>query len=58
MPVLFISIGRIPFLSSTLDIADPLFTLVLYTRFLFAPQVVEHDPVRGSLFSRKVINVM
>jgi len=40
MAVLFISIDRMPFLASTLDNADTLFTLVITTGFYLHSEVV------------------
>jgi len=48
MPVLFISIGRMPFL--TLDNADPLFAFVISPGvYLHLVGVTDQDPASGSL---------
>jgi len=48
--VLFISIGRIPYLAPTLDNADPLFALVIVIPcfHLHQLEVANQDPVSGS----------
>jgi len=50
MLVLFISIGRLPFLAPTSDNADPLIALVSQPDFI-APRrgVADQDPASGSL---------
>jgi len=51
MAVLFIFIGRMPFLAQTLDYADPLFALVVILDFYIHPVKVEdQDPTSGSLY--------
>jgi len=49
--VLFISIGRMPFLAPTLDNTDPLFALVVHqvSIDLHHLEVVDQDPASGSL---------
>jgi len=50
LTVLFISIGRMPFLAPTLDNADPLFALVIKPGFyLHHVEVADLDPASGSL---------
>jgi len=50
MTVLFIYIGRMPFVAPTLDNADPLFALVIASGFyLHHVKVADHDPAGGSL---------
>jgi len=50
LAVLFISIGRMPFLSPTLDNANPLFALVITPGFyLHHVEVADRDPASGSL---------
>jgi len=50
MEVLFISIGRMPFLLPTLDNADSLFALLVITPglCLHHVEVADQDPARGS----------
>jgi len=48
--VLFISIGRMPFLPPTVDIADPLFALVIKLSFyLHHLEVADQEPASGCL---------
>jgi len=48
MTVLFICIGRMPFLAPTLDNADPLFALVFTSGFyLHDIEVADQDPASG-----------
>jgi len=50
MAVLFIYIGRMPFLTPTLDNAEPLFALVLIPGFfLHQVEVADQQPASGSL---------
>jgi len=50
MAVLFISIGRMPFLMPTLNNADMLFSLWITTGFyLHHVEVADQDPTSGSL---------
>jgi len=50
MAVLFIVIGRMPFLAPTLDNADPLVALVITLGFyLHHVEVADQDPASGSL---------
>jgi len=52
LAVLFISIGRMPFLSPTLDNANPLFALVITPGFyLHHVEVADRDPASGSLYA-------
>jgi len=47
--VLFIFIGRMPFLALTLDIADLLFALVItLASYLHHAEVVDQDPESGT----------
>jgi len=50
MALLFISIGRMPFLALTLDNADPLFVLVITPVFyMHEVEMADQDPACGSL---------
>jgi len=50
MAVVFIFIGRMPFLGPTLDNADPLFAQGIAPGFyLHRLKVADHDPARDSL---------
>jgi len=51
MTVLFIFIGRMPFLAPTLDNAAPLFALVIKLGFyLHHIEVAGQDPASGSIY--------
>jgi len=51
MAVLFVAIGRMPFLTPTLGNADPLFSLVISSPgfYLHRIEVADQDPASGSL---------
>jgi len=56
MTVLFISIGRMPFLVPTVDNADPLFALVITLGFYLHHVEVadQQDPASGCLLAAKL----
>jgi len=57
MAVLFISIGRMPFLASTLGNADPLFAMVITPGFyLHHVGVADQDTTTGSLYAEFTSN--
>jgi len=59
MAVLFISIGRMPFLTTTLDNADQLFNLVItLSVHLHHVEGVDHDPVSGSLEAELICSII
>jgi len=56
MEVVFISIGRMPFLAPTLNSADSSFALVITPGFyLHLVQVADQDPASGSLYEDRLI---
>jgi len=57
LTVTFIFIGWMLFVAPTLDYADPLFALLIYTPdfFLHQVEVADQDPARGSPYAEQCL---